>query len=121
MEFDLEVTSDTIEISGDSAWAPLEKFTEELCKVYGLKGNIHYSEPGMGFAGETCYDASGEVSRIEGSCDMMAYNDDVGYWFEYMLGKLEDADEEEIDEAIEEAMSYASAEHLNELKTLLNI
>ena len=120
-QFDLEVTSDTIEMRGDSAWAPLEKFTEELCKVYGLKGNIHYSEPGMGFAGETCYDASGEVSRIEGSCDMMAYNDDVSYWFESMLGKLEDADEEEIDEAIEEAMSYASAEHLSELKTLLNI
>ena len=120
-DFDLEVTSDTIEMRGDSAWAPLVKFTEELCKVYGLEGSIYYSEPGMDFAGETHYNAEGEVSRIEGTCDMMAYNDDVSYWFESMLGKLEDADEEEIDEAIEEAMSYASAEHLNELKTLLNI
>ena len=118
-DFDLEVTSDTIEMRGDTAWSPLEKFTEELCKVYGLEGSIYYSEPGMDFAGEAHYNAEGEVSRIEGTCDMMAYNDDVGYWLESMLGKLEDADEEEIDEAIEEAMGYATAEHLRELKELL--
>lgn len=119
--FDLEVTSDSIEISGDSAWSPLEKFTEELCKVYGLKGNIHYSEPGMDFAGETHYNASGEVSRIEGTCDMMAYYEDVSYWLESMIGKLEGADEEEINETIKEAKNYASTEHLTKLKNLLNI
>ena len=41
-DFDLEVTSDTIEMRGDTAWSPLEKFTEELCKVYGLEGSIYY-------------------------------------------------------------------------------
>jgi hypothetical protein len=118
-DFDLEVTSDTIEMRGDSAWSPLVKFTEELCKVYGLEGSIYYSESGMDFAGEAYYNAEGEVSTIEGTCDMMAYNEDVNYWFESMLGKLDGADEEEIDEAIEEAMGYATAEHLRELKELL--
>ena len=118
-DFDLEVTSDTIEMRGDSAWSPLEKFTEELCKVYGLEGSIYYSESGMDFAGETYYNAKGEVSRIEGTCDMMAYNEDVSYWLESMICKLDGADEEEVDEAIEEAMGYATAEHLRELKELL--
>jgi len=72
-DFDLEVTSDTIQLNGDSAWSPLEKFTEELCKVYGLEGIIYYSEHEMDFAGETRYNADGEVSRVEGTCDMMAY------------------------------------------------
>ena len=36
-----------------------------------------------------------------------------------MICKLDGADEEEIDEAIEEAMGYATAEHLEELKELL--
>ena len=118
-DFDLEVTSDSIEMRGDTAWSPLEKFTEELCKVYGLEGSIYYSEHGMDFAGETHYDAEGEVSRIECTCDIMAYNEDVNYWFESMIGKLDGADEEEIDEAIEEAMGYATVEHLTELKKLL--
>ena len=118
-EFDLEITSDSIEMRGDTAWSPLVKFTEELCKVYGLEGSIYYSEPGMDFAGEVHYNANGEVSRIEGSCGMMVYNDDVCYWFESMLSMLEGADEEEVDEAIEEAMGYATAKHLRELIGLL--
>jgi len=36
-----------------------------------------------------------------------------------MIGKLDGAEEEEIDEAIEEAMGYATNEHLQELKELL--
>ena len=118
-DFELEVTSDTIEMRGDSAWSPLVKFTEELCRVYGLEGSIYFSEMGEDFAGEIQYNAGVEVSRIEGTCDMMAYHEDVNYWFESMLGKLDGADKEEIDEAIEEAMSYASAEHLSELKELI--
>lgn len=118
-DFDLEVTSDSIEMRGDTAWSPLEKFTEELCKVYGLEGSIYYSEFGMDFAGETNYNAEGEVSRIEGTYDIMVYNEDVNYWFEFMIGKLDGADEEEIDEVIEVELGYATAEHLTELKKLL--
>ena len=43
--FDFEVDYDddnTLQINGDSAWSPMEKFTEELCKVYNLSGNLEY-------------------------------------------------------------------------------
>lgn len=119
-DIDYQLGSETLVISGDSAWSPLIKFTEELCKVYQLYGSIYYSETGMDFAGEVSFSGSTEISREECSFREMNYREDVQYWFEDMICALEEADEEEIESSLEECAEYASEEHIQELRNLLN-
>lgn len=121
--FDFDIEQDDpnrITIAGDSAWSPLIKFTEELCKVYQLDGNIYYSETGMDFAGDVSFSKGTEISREECSCKEMNYKQDLSYWFEGMICVLEGADEEEIESSLEECAEYASEEHIEELRNLLN-
>lgn len=119
-DIDYQLGSETLVISGDSAWSPLIKFTEELCKVYQLYGSIYYCETGMDFAGEVSFSGGTEISREVGSCKEMNYKEDINYWFEDMICALEGADEEEIESALDEAASYAYEEHIEELRNLLN-
>ena len=119
-DIDIELESETLTISGDSAWSPLIKFTEELCKVYQLDGSIYYSETGMDFAGEISFSKGTELNRDECSCREMNYKEDINYWIEDMICVLEGADEDEIESDLEEAKSYASEEHIQELLNHLN-
>lgn len=119
-DFDIELESETLTMSGDSAWSPLIKFTEELCKVYQLDGSIYFSETGMDFAGEISFSKGTEISREECSCREMNYKSDINYWIEDMISVLEGADEDEIESDVEEAKSYASEEHIQELLNHLN-
>lgn len=117
--FDIELESDTLTISGDSAWSPLIKLTEEICKVYNLKGEIYYSESGSDIAGKLSFDGDKECNRIETTCKHMNYLEDVQYWLEDMIGHLDGADEEEVNSVLTEAATYASKENLNKLTQLI--
>lgn len=74
----------------------------------------------MDFAGDVSFSKGTEISREECSCKEMNYKQDLSYWFEGMICVLEGADEEEIESSLEECAEYASEEHIEELRNLLN-
>jgi len=112
---------DTLQISGSSAWSPMEKFTEELCKVYNLKGTIEYSESGCDFAGITEFDSNGETSRQEFTYSEYEYNYlDRDYWIENQIEYLQDVSKEDIDDFVKEVSKYASEEDVNKVLNSLN-
>ena len=125
-EFDIEVDSNTISLRGDSAWSPMEKFVEELCKVYNLIGSIEYSEGGCGFAGITEFDSNGETSRQEFTYSEYEYKYlDKDYWIENQIEWLKvpkdsGVSKEDIDEFVKEASKYASEEDINKILNSLN-
>jgi len=115
-EFEVEVDSNTISLRGDSAWSPMEKFVEELCKVYNLIGSIEYSEEGCDFAGITEFDSNGETSRQEFTYSEYEYNYlDGDYWVENQIEWLQDVSKQDIDDFVTEASKYASKEDVNKV------
>lgn len=120
--FEVEDNDDnTLQINGDSAWSPMEKFTEELCKVYNLSGNLEYSEAGGDFAGITNFDSNGETSRQEFTYSEYEYNYlDRDYWIENQIEYLQDVSKEDIDDFVKEASKYASEEDVTKVLNSLN-
>ena len=111
----------TLQINGDSAWSPMEKFTEELCKVYDLSGNLEYSESGGDFAGITNFDSNGETSRQEFTYSEYEYKYlDRDYWIENQIEYLQDVSKEDIDDFVKEASKYASEEDVTKVLNSLN-
>ena len=122
-EFLVEDNDDdnTLQINGDSAWSPMEKFTEELCKVYNLSGNLEYSESGGDFAGITNFDSNGETSRQEFTYSEYEYKYlDRDYWIENQIEYLQDVSKEDIDDFVKEASKYASEEDVTKVLNSLN-
>lgn len=121
-EFLVEDNDDnTLQINGDSAWSPMEKFTEELCKVYDLSGNLEYSESGGDFAGITNFDSNGETSRQEFTYSEYEYKYlDRDYWIENQIEYLQDVSKEDIDDFVKEASKYASEEDVTKVLNSLN-
>jgi len=82
----LDIESDDIFISVQTAWSPPEKFCYILCESYQVRVNITYSEAGVGFAGETTFDIDedGEVSLVENCYDNyyegMYYIEGFDFW-----------------------------------------
>ena len=114
-DFDVEDSENELQISGDSAWSPLEKFTEELCKVYNLTGSIEYSEPGMDFAGITKFDFNGKTSEESWSYDEYQYREDSIQWVEDKIELLTDSSKNDINDFVKDASKYASENHINEV------
>ena len=121
-DFEVEDNDDnTLQINGSSAWSPMEKFTEELCKVYNLSGNLEYSEKGCDFAGVTDFDPSGETSRQEFTYSEYEYKYlDRDYWVENQIELLQDVSKQDIDDFVTEASKYASEEDINKILNSLN-
>tara|TARA_R110002167_G_scaffold79098_1_gene218554 strand:+ start:28 stop:600 length:573 start_codon:yes stop_codon:yes gene_type:complete len=114
-DFDVEDSKNELQISGDSAWSPLKKFTEELCKVYNLIGSIEYSEAGCDFAGITEFNSNGKTSEERWSFDEYEYREDITMWIENKIELLTDSSKEDIDYFIKEVSKYASEKHINEV------
>ncbi len=99
----------------------MEKFTEELCKVYNLGGNLEYSESGMNFACIIDFDPNGETSRQEFTYSEYEYKYlDRDYWIENQIEWLQDTSKEDIDDFVKEASKYASEEDINKVLNSLN-
>lgn len=105
-------------ITGDSAWGPPNILICQIAKVYGVKTEIEYDEPGMGFAGKVSWDESGVViDGWEGTSDEMRYNDDVGGWIEDRMYCYEGENNQEYTyKKLRKDYSYATKEHIRELR-----
>jgi len=105
-----------------TAWAPPINFIENLCKMYKVKAEMKYAEPGMDFAGVFGADEKGggseDMSYLEGSYHLFDYFwEDVDMYAEMAVdenGTLEDfmeqfdfiTNEDELDEIKQVYMNH---------------
>jgi hypothetical protein len=62
-EFETElVDSETLVVSGDSAWSPVEGMTQAFCEHFSVSARIEFEESGCDFGGYTEYDEQGNVT-----------------------------------------------------------
>ena len=121
-DFDISVDDDCITIQGDSAWSPMEKFTEDLCEVYNLSGRIEYEEVGFDFGGYASYVGEEEVDSGHFTYMEWKYIEDRDYWLQEMLFKIESLDDEEdILNEFKETSKYASKKDLDKLIFFSNL
>lgn len=71
--FDFHIDSDGIawyEISGDSAWSPMEGLAELISEIYNAKVTLKFSEGGMDFAGKDVWTngVPDEDERVNTNC-----------------------------------------------------
>ncbi len=99
----------------ETAWSPCTEFVQKVCKKYGVKGRIEYSEPGCDFAGIVEIDVNGdEVSKKEMTCMQMDYNDDLHYFFEKFTDNVNEEVYESEDE-IKNEFTYVTNEELEKM------
>ena len=117
-DFTMDAEDTVLTIMGDSAWGPPNILISQIAKVYGVKTEIEYDEPGMDFAGKTSWDESGVViDNWEGTSDEMRYNDDVGSWMEDRLYCYEGNDKSDYTyKKLRKDYPYATKEHIRELR-----
>jgi hypothetical protein len=63
--FDFEtelVDSETLIVSGDSAWSPVEGMTEAFCEHFNVSARIEFEECGNDFGGYSEYDERGNIT-----------------------------------------------------------
>ena len=117
-DFTMDAEDTVLTIMGDSAWGPPNILISQIAKVYGVKTEIEYDEPGMNFAGKVSWDESGVViDRWEGTSDEMRYNEDVGSWMEDIMYCYEGEDNIEYTyKKLRKYYPYASKDKIRELR-----
>jgi hypothetical protein len=75
-DLELDETDGTLNVSGDSAWGPVLALCEKLATEYNLEITCEFAEPGMDFAGEYTYDASGCIMEEDYTNAEYEYKDD---------------------------------------------
>lgn len=100
-----ECTPESITISPNTAWSPVEPFCQRLSKKYGVNVDIMYFESGSDFAGCTRYE-NGEITNDEdyGYDEGMYLLDNEGFWYE-VENHVTDKFEENPDFTLEELLS----------------
>jgi len=113
------IAEDTeLKIMGDSAWSPPIMLISEISKVYKVKAEIEYDEPGMDFAGKFTWNELGaKTSQWEGSSCEMRYNEDKIGWIEDRMFCYEGEDNSEYTyKKLREDYPYATKTHIRNLR-----
>ncbi len=118
---DIQGEHPIITILGDSAWSPMCPLVGEICKHYGLSGEIEYEEPGCDFAGRQAFNDKGIlIENIDVTYHEWRYIDDRRYWFEDVRYGYEGCDDEDCTiEQLTKDHSYASESDIKELRELI--
>ena len=110
---DTPITYCSIVISGDSAWNPPEKLTQELCRAYRVRARHEYEEPGCDFAGITTFDEEGDYDQELYTYNEFKYKYNQDFWWDDMVYLIE-AQSYDTFEEFAENNGYAELGHLKE-------
>ena len=72
-DYEFDVEEDYINISGDSAWSPVEGMCQAISKEFNCHVLINYSESGCDFGGESNFINGEEDIMFEGSYRAYSY------------------------------------------------
>jgi hypothetical protein len=109
---------ESISLSPDTAWSPPIEFCNNLVKMYKVVVHIFYSEPGIGFCGETniyldeegtLFSDDSEYGYLEGLyiLDKELFWSEVDY---YVDSYGEDEEEKTMEEYVEETFPFITEE-----------
>lgn len=111
---DTPITYCSIVISGDSAWSPPEKLTQELCRAYRVRARHEYEEQGMDFAGITTFDEEGDYDQETYTYWEFKYKHDQDWWWDEVVYQIQEGYRYESYSEFAEDHPYADIEDLNE-------
>jgi hypothetical protein len=111
---DTPITYCSIVISGDSAWSPPEKLTQELCKAYRVRARHEYEESGNDFAGITTFDEEGDCDQETYTYWEFKYKYDQDWWWDEMTYQIQEGYRYESYNEFAEEHKYADIDDLNE-------
>tara|TARA_R100000951_G_C2646438_1_gene182755 strand:- start:1379 stop:1990 length:612 start_codon:yes stop_codon:yes gene_type:complete len=89
-------------VSGDSAWTPPEKLTQELCKAYRVRARHEYEESGCDFAGILTIDEKGDYDEEEYTYRECKYKYDQDWWWDEMVYTIQERHYETFEEFFED-------------------
>jgi hypothetical protein len=110
-ECNVDYNSESMTLSGDSAWSPAIPFFQKLCETFDLSCNAEYEEPGCDFGGWWEF-KNGAVTRDE-TVSFRMYSDlnDPGRLFDMIIEDIDD----DMYESYEDFNSSMSSEELSRL------
>jgi hypothetical protein len=103
----------SISLSPDTAWSPPIEFCNNLVKMYKVSVHIFYSEPGIGFCGETNIYLDGDGILITddteyGYLEGLYILDNDLFWSEvdYYVDSYGENDEDSVEKYVEETFPF---------------
>lgn len=103
----------SISLSPDTAWSPPIEFCNNLVKMYKVSVHIFYSEPGIGFCGETNIYLDGDGILITddteyGYLEGLYILDNDLFWSEvdYYVDSYGENDEDSVEKYVEEIFPF---------------
>ena len=122
-----EYGDEEIKLCPDTAWSPPIEFCNQLVKMYGVKVYIFYSEPGIGFSGQTdiYLDEDGILHTDDeeyGYLEGLYILDKDQFWgeVEYYIDSYGENDEDSVEKYVEETFPFITEEDKKDIINQIN-
>jgi hypothetical protein len=120
-EIDFSFDETSITFNCETAWSPPSNFVINLCKTYGVTGELFYSEPGSDFCGKTWVDEEGYVDEEDYNYNEGLYVlDNESFWYEIESNIEYGIENEETADEFLETYHYVSDEDKEEIRKMYN-
>jgi hypothetical protein len=121
-EANITYDDESITMSFDSAWSPPINFIQHLGRLFNVKCELYYEEPGCDFCGKSYFDNENGLTEEDYSYNEGRYLFDKENFFESIDGDIDylfESDEDVTFESVKEMFHFITGEE--DLKTLEEI
>jgi hypothetical protein len=121
-EANITYDDESITMSFDSAWSPPINFIQHLGRLFNVKCELYYEEPGCDFCGKSYFDNENGLTEEDYSYNEGRYLFDKENFFESIDGDIDylfESDEDVTFESVKEMFHFITGDE--DLKTLEEI
>jgi hypothetical protein len=121
-EANITYDDESITMSFDSAWSPPVSFIQHLGRLFNVKCELYYEEPGCDFCGKSYFDNENGLTEEDYSYNEGRYLFDKENFFESIDGDIDylfESDEDVTFESVKEMFQFITGDE--DLKTLEEI
>jgi len=121
-ESNITYDDESITMSFDSAWSPPINFIQHLGRLFNVKCELYYEEPGCDFCGKSYFDNENGLTEEDYSYNEGRYLFDKENFFESIDGDIDylfESDEDVTFESVKEMFQFITGDE--DLKTLEEI
>jgi hypothetical protein len=121
-EANITYDDESITMSFDSAWSPPINFIQHLGRLFNVKCELYYEEPGCDFCGKSYFDNENGLTEEDYSYNEGRYLFDKENFFESIDGDIDylfESDEDVTFESVKEMFQFITGDE--DLKTLEEI
>lgn len=123
-EANITYDDESITMSFDSAWSPPVSFIQHLGRLFNVKCELYYEEPGCDFCGKSYYNNEDGLTEEDYSYNEGRYYFDKENFFESIDGDIDylfESDEDVTFESVKEMFHFITGdEDLKKLEEIFN-